>query len=109
MNFYRVQQFRQVEVSLPVVVPGGVEGRLGQDVDRFCAGQFDMRLCRVEMVVRQKDRRGRAIGVDLSGTYAFGATIADFWSERGEKDNARIAYEVDADRFFKLMLDPLRD
>jgi purine nucleosidase/pyrimidine-specific ribonucleoside hydrolase len=49
------------------------------------------------------------IGVDLSGTYAFGATVADFWKERGEPDNARIAYEVDADRFFKLMFDLLRD
>jgi purine nucleosidase/pyrimidine-specific ribonucleoside hydrolase len=49
------------------------------------------------------------IGVDLSGTYAFGATVADFWHERGEPDNARIAYEVDADRFFKLMFDLLRD
>ncbi len=49
------------------------------------------------------------IGVDLSGTYAFGATVADYWGERGEKDNARIAYEVDADRFFKLMFDLLRD
>lgn len=35
------------------------------------------------------------IGVDLSGSYAFGATVADFWGERGE-----IAHEVDADRFF---------
>lgn len=49
------------------------------------------------------------IGVDLGGTYAFGATVADFWRERGEKDNARIACEVDADRFFKLMFDLLRD
>lgn len=48
------------------------------------------------------------IGVDLGGTYAFGATVADFWKERGEPDNARIAYEVDADRFFKLMFDLLR-
>ena len=49
------------------------------------------------------------IGVNLAGTYAFGATVADFWGERGEKANARIAYEVDADRFFKLMFDLLRD
>ncbi|MBN9547835.1 MAG: nucleoside hydrolase [Alphaproteobacteria bacterium] len=48
------------------------------------------------------------IGVDLSGSYTFGATVADFWHERGEEDNARIAYEVDADRFFKLMFDLLR-
>lgn len=43
------------------------------------------------------------IGVDLNATYAFGATVADFWKERGEPDNAQIAYEVDADRFFDLM------
>lgn len=48
------------------------------------------------------------IGVDLSGSYTFGATVADYWGERGEKDNARIAYEVDAERFFKLMFDLLR-
>jgi len=49
------------------------------------------------------------IGVDLSGSYTFGATVADFWRERGEDDNAEIACEVDADRFFKLMFDLLRD
>lgn len=48
------------------------------------------------------------IGVDLGGTYAFGATVADYWGERGEKDNAKIAYEVDSDRFFRLMFDLLR-
>lgn len=48
------------------------------------------------------------IGVDLGGTYAFGATVADYWGERGEKDNAQIAYEVDSARFFKLMFDLLR-
>jgi inosine-uridine nucleoside N-ribohydrolase len=49
------------------------------------------------------------IGVDLSGTYAFGATVADFWNERGEPPNAEIANEVDADRFFALLYDLLRD
>ena len=49
------------------------------------------------------------IGVDLSGTFTFGATVADFWRERGEPDNADIAVEVDGDRFFKLMFDLLRD
>ena len=48
------------------------------------------------------------IGVDLTGTYTLGATVADFWSERGAPDNARIATEVDGDRFFKLMFDLLR-
>jgi pyrimidine-specific ribonucleoside hydrolase len=49
------------------------------------------------------------VGVDLTGTYAFGATVADFWGERGEKPNAKIAYEVDADRFFDLLYSLLRD
>ena len=49
------------------------------------------------------------IGVDLGGTYTFGATVADFWGERKEKTNARIAYEVDADRFFDLLYSLLRD
>jgi inosine-uridine nucleoside N-ribohydrolase len=38
------------------------------------------------------------------GNYAFGATVADFWGERKEKPNARIAYEVDADLlYFRLV------
>ncbi len=48
------------------------------------------------------------IGVDLSGTHAFGATVADFWGERGEPDNALIATEVDSGRFFALMFSLLR-
>ncbi len=49
------------------------------------------------------------IGVDLRGSYTFGATVADFWNERGEAPNAEIAYEVDADRFFDLLYALLRD
>jgi pyrimidine-specific ribonucleoside hydrolase len=49
------------------------------------------------------------VGVDLSGAYTFGATVADFWGERGERPNAKIAYEVDADRFFSLLYSLLRD
>ena len=49
------------------------------------------------------------IGVDLSGTFAFGATVADFWNERGEPPNAEIAHEVDADRFFDLLYTLLSD
>ncbi len=48
------------------------------------------------------------IGVDLTGTYAFGATVADFWGGRREPDNALIATEVDSDRFFALMFGLLR-
>ncbi len=49
------------------------------------------------------------IGVDLTGSFAFGATVADFWNERGEPPNAEIATEVDADRFFELLYSLLRD
>lgn len=49
------------------------------------------------------------IGVNLAGDYSFGATVADFWNDRGEKSNAKIAYEVDADRFFDLLYSLLRD
>jgi inosine-uridine nucleoside N-ribohydrolase len=49
------------------------------------------------------------IGVNLAGDYTFGATVADFWNERGEKPNAMIAYEVDGDRFFDLLYTLLRD
>lgn len=49
------------------------------------------------------------IGVNLAGSYSFGATVADFWNERGEKPNARIACEVDSDGFFDLLYGLLRD
>ncbi len=49
------------------------------------------------------------IEVDLTGTLTFGATVADFWNERGLAPNARIATEVDADRFFALLYALLRD
>jgi pyrimidine-specific ribonucleoside hydrolase len=49
------------------------------------------------------------IGVELSGTHAFGATVADFWNQRGEAPNAKIATDVDADRFFALLYGLLRD
>ena len=48
------------------------------------------------------------IGVDLTGTHTFGATVAGFWGERGEPDNAVIATAVDSERFFTLMFDLLR-
>jgi purine nucleosidase/pyrimidine-specific ribonucleoside hydrolase len=53
--------------------------------------------------------RAAHIAVELSGTWAFGATVADFWQQRGEAPNARIATEVDADRFFALLYGLLRD
>jgi pyrimidine-specific ribonucleoside hydrolase len=52
--------------------------------------------------------RDAHIGVELGGNYTFGATVADFWGARGEKPNARIAVDVDVDRFFDLMFSLLR-
>ena len=49
------------------------------------------------------------VAVDLSGSYTLGATVADFWNERGLAPNANIATEVDADRFFDLLYGLLRD
>jgi pyrimidine-specific ribonucleoside hydrolase len=49
------------------------------------------------------------IAVELSGVYTLGATVADFWNERGLAPNARIATHVDADRFFNLLYSVLRD
>jgi len=49
------------------------------------------------------------IAVDLSGSFTLGATVADFWNERGMPPNANIATEVDADRFFDLLYNLLRD
>lgn len=49
------------------------------------------------------------IGVDLSGTYTFGATVADYWNERGLPPNAQVCKEVDSDRFFELLYSLLRD
>lgn len=48
------------------------------------------------------------VGVELGGAFITGATVAEFWGQRGEPDNATIASEVDADRFFALMFDLLR-
>jgi inosine-uridine nucleoside N-ribohydrolase len=49
------------------------------------------------------------IAVDATGTHTLGATVADFWGERGLAPNVRIATEVDSDRFFALLYALLRD
>ncbi|MCY0096985.1 nucleoside hydrolase [Hoeflea ulvae] len=49
------------------------------------------------------------VAVDLTGTYMFGATVADFWNERGIPANVQVASEVDADRFFELLWSLIRD
>lgn len=48
------------------------------------------------------------LAVELGGSLTTGATVAEFWGQRGEPDNATIACEVDAERFFTLMFDLLR-
>lgn len=47
------------------------------------------------------------LDIETSGTVAHGATVADFWGERGKKPNARIAVQVDSARFFTLLFDLL--
>jgi inosine-uridine nucleoside N-ribohydrolase len=47
--------------------------------------------------------------IELCGTYTLGATVADFWNERGLSPNVSIATDVDADRFFDLLYRLLRD
>jgi pyrimidine-specific ribonucleoside hydrolase len=49
------------------------------------------------------------IAVDCRGTHTLGATVADFWGERGLAPNVRIATEVDSDRFFEMLYALLRD
>ena len=55
------------------------------------------------------ETRPAHVAVDLRGTVTFGATVADFWGERELPDNVRIATSVDADRFFALLYELLRD
>jgi pyrimidine-specific ribonucleoside hydrolase len=43
------------------------------------------------------------VAVDLTATHAFGATVADYWGERGLADNVHVASGVDSARFFDLM------
>jgi inosine-uridine nucleoside N-ribohydrolase len=47
--------------------------------------------------------RSAHVAVDLTATHAFGATVADYWGERGIADNAHVASGVDSARFFDLM------
>lgn len=53
-----------------------------------------------------RTRRAHVAG-ELGGPFTCGATVAEFWRQRGEPDNATIASEVDAERFFRLMFDLL--
>jgi len=51
--------------------------------------------------------RDAHVAIDLTATHAFGATVADYWNERGLPPNAHVASGVDAARFFDLMFDLL--
>ncbi len=51
-------------------------------------------------LIRTRDAH---VAVDLTGTLTFGATVADWWGERGLTPNVHVASEVDADRFFEMM------
>lgn len=46
--------------------------------------------------------------VDFTAGPMFGATVADYWGERGLPDNVNVASTVDADRFFDLLWQLLR-
>lgn len=49
------------------------------------------------------------VQIDFTGGPMFGATVADFWGQRGLPDNVNVASDVDADRFFDLLWHLLRD
>lgn len=51
-------------------------------------------------LIRTRDAH---VAVDLTGSYTFGATVADWWGQRGLAPNAHVASEVDSERFFELM------
>lgn len=48
------------------------------------------------------------VEVDLTGTWTFGATVADFWGQRGKANNVDIACDVDVEKFFGMMFGLLR-
>ena len=54
------------------------------------------------------ERRRAHVAVDLTGTYMFGATVGDYWGERGLPDNVWVATQVDSGRFFELLYSLLR-
>lgn len=54
------------------------------------------------------ERRRAHVAIDLTGTYTFGATVADYWSERGLPDNVWVATHVNSDKFFDLLYSLLK-
>jgi len=55
------------------------------------------------------ETRKAHVAIDLTGTFTFGVTVADYWNERGLGTNVNVASSVDADRFFAMLYDLLRD
>lgn len=51
--------------------------------------------------------RDAHVAIDLTATHVFGATVADYWQERGLAPNVHVASGVDSARFFDLMFDLL--
>lgn len=55
------------------------------------------------------ETREAHVEIDLTGTFTFGATVADYWNERGLGTNVNVASSVDADRFFDMLYRLLRN
>lgn len=55
------------------------------------------------------ETRPAHVAIDFTGTHTFGATVADYWNERGLPANVSVASAVDSDRFFALLWSLLRD
>ena len=53
--------------------------------------------------------RDAHVAVDLTGTFTFGATVADYWNERQLGTNVHVASTVDSGRFFDMLYALLRD
>ncbi|MCC7319651.1 MAG: nucleoside hydrolase [Rubellimicrobium sp.] len=51
--------------------------------------------------------RDAHVAIDLTASHAFGATVADYWGERGLPANVHVASTVDSAGFFDLMFDLL--
>jgi pyrimidine-specific ribonucleoside hydrolase len=53
--------------------------------------------------------RDAHVAVDLTGSYTFGATVADYWNQRRLGTNVHVASTVDSGRFFDMLYALLRD
>ncbi|WP_421850480.1 nucleoside hydrolase [Oricola sp.] len=48
------------------------------------------------------ETREAHVEIDRTGTHTFGATVADFWGLRGLATNAKVASQVDSEKFFSM-------